>query len=478
VPPGWEEFGYPQRRSDGTVMYFEIVGNLPGRQDAGRVWGDCYTSFMLDTCKFEQSIVDRRIFFRLGHGPTTRSGRRPILMVVGIHVDDNLIVSKDATASAEFNALWEAKFDSAPDSQLTQNDYLGIRLTRPSAGLMELQAPGLLQKLDAMIGAVFESRPPGTPAARPRGDVPINPDIFHQVAIGVSDANPVLGPETQTPARRVLGLAGFIVSQCRPDGYFAFVVLSQYIAHRFTKHVWRGILKLGCYLVETASIKLTYRAVTLRPATEDGDPDGTLPWAGFTDSSSQNGDRGGSYGGGCLAAETGPDESPSGIFMWLCMVPRRMTDSTMGAELTMAWAILKAIVSHRILSLELGILPAGPTRLHIDAQAVLDGADMEQVSRASRYLATRLAGYRDSVNAGVLLPCKTPGVDNVSDLFTKALIGKTFYRLRDLALGLRSLEDSDSDHGNKSYPTDTAVATATGPSANPSRAEGALEPVA
>ena len=36
----------------------------------------------------------------------------------------------------------------------------------------------------------------------------------------------------------------------------------------------------------------------------------------------------------------------------------------------------------------------------------------------------------------------------------------------------------DSDHGIKSYPTDTAVAPATGPSANPSRAEGALEPVA
>ncbi len=137
-------------------------------------------------------------------------------------------------------------------------------------------------------------------------------------------------------------------------------------------------------------------------------------------------------------------------------------------------------------------MPEGPTRLHIDAQAVLDGADMEQVSRASRYLATRLAGYRDSVNVGVLLPCKTPGADNVSDLFTKALIGRTFCRLRDLALGLRSLKDSDSDlapgprtpgildsdHGIESYPTTTAGAPATGPSANPSCAEGALEPVA
>ena len=131
------------------------------------------------------------------------------------------------------------------------------------------------------------------------------------------------------------------------------MVPSQYIAHRFTKHVWRGILKLGCYLVETAAVKLTYRTVTLRPAAKDGDPDGALPWAGFTDSSSQNGDRGGSYGGGCLAAETGPDEDPSGISIWMCMAPRRMTDSTMGAELTMAWAIPKAIVSHRILSLEL-----------------------------------------------------------------------------------------------------------------------------
>ena len=36
----------------------------------------------------------------------------------------------------------------------------------------------------------------------------------------------------------------------------------------------------------------------------------------------------------------------------------------------------------------------------------------------------------------------------------------------------------DSDHGIESYPTTTAGAPATGPSANPSRGEGALEPVA
>ena len=59
VAPGLKEFGYP-RWVDGVEYVVKIVGNVPGRQDAGVVWGDAYTTFLKE-CGFTQSVVDRRL---------------------------------------------------------------------------------------------------------------------------------------------------------------------------------------------------------------------------------------------------------------------------------------------------------------------------------------------------------------------------------------------------------------------------------
>ena len=45
-----------------------------------------------------------------------------------------------------------------------------------------------------------------------------------------------------------------------PTGaYFAYVVLSQYLAFGLTRTVWRALLRWATYLVETPEVKLTYR---------------------------------------------------------------------------------------------------------------------------------------------------------------------------------------------------------------------------
>ena len=52
VPPGFGQFGdYPEKDEQGRQNNFEVVGNLPGRQDAGRIWGGCFDEFLLTTLK-------------------------------------------------------------------------------------------------------------------------------------------------------------------------------------------------------------------------------------------------------------------------------------------------------------------------------------------------------------------------------------------------------------------------------------------
>jgi len=46
IPPGFDEFGDPPRNTFGGEMLFFVQGNLPGRRDAGQIWGNAYALFL------------------------------------------------------------------------------------------------------------------------------------------------------------------------------------------------------------------------------------------------------------------------------------------------------------------------------------------------------------------------------------------------------------------------------------------------
>ena len=79
VPPGFEQFGYPEKGPDGSQNYFQVTGNLPGRKDASLIWQACNDEFLLQF-GFTQSIVDRRCFVLHRGGET---------IIVCIYVDDS-----------------------------------------------------------------------------------------------------------------------------------------------------------------------------------------------------------------------------------------------------------------------------------------------------------------------------------------------------------------------------------------------------
>lgn len=75
-----------------------------------------------------------------------------------------------------------------------------------------------------------------------------------------SDTNPVLNDDYHALARSAVGLAGFMCCNVRPDAYFAFVAITQRIAHNFTLQVWKAVLSWTHYLVQTRHQCLTYRS--------------------------------------------------------------------------------------------------------------------------------------------------------------------------------------------------------------------------
>ena len=62
VVPWWLKFfgDYPERDAQGRRSLLEIVGNMPGRRDAGRIWQTRLDGFLL-SYGMRQLITDRRV---------------------------------------------------------------------------------------------------------------------------------------------------------------------------------------------------------------------------------------------------------------------------------------------------------------------------------------------------------------------------------------------------------------------------------
>jgi hypothetical protein len=404
IPPGFEQFGYPPVDPvTGERMIFHITGNLPGIRDAGVIWDREYTGFLLSE-GFTQSVVDRRVFFKFSPDAPDK-GAKPLpgggsIIVVGVVVDDSWFTSTNSKLLKDFMGRWSSRFKSSVDANPSlKSDFAGIHFetTVDNAGrkTTTLSCDKSIDNLEKRM----ESYPPHANSVT---STPMAADGLGLLYAEPSDDNPLLGPEKVSEARQLLGMCGWITGSVRADAHFTYVALSQRIGHHLTRNVWNALLRLCHYLVNTRDKVITYNP---SPATSS--------WRADVDSSLINAPGGGSFGGYTLYFPG------SGPFVWNCTVPRKLTDSSGGAELVMSTMAVKAILGWRILMRELRLGNGKPTELRMDATAALLGTAREKVAKNMRYLAVRYAMVRDAVNAGEIVLSKVSTSANRADALTK-----------------------------------------------------------
>ena len=104
VPPGWAElYDIPPN------SVIEVVGNMPGLREAGATWTREYHKFML-ALGMIQSVADRRIYFK-----TDESG----ILVAGVHVDDNFLVSDSPSLASQFDEAWTKEYGASKASSVS-----------------------------------------------------------------------------------------------------------------------------------------------------------------------------------------------------------------------------------------------------------------------------------------------------------------------------------------------------------------------
>ena len=235
VPTGWKEFGFPQYNEKGEQMVFRIVGNMPGVQNAGRVWSDKYTADLL-AWGFQQSVVDRRLFYQFDD-----EGKA---LIVGVFVDDNWILSQSPSLYAKFQENWSTVYEGAPDMSDTEGEFCGVGSVRIDDETVELHVDKAIDDLADKLSA----HP--LPALM-HCDVPMAIGGFHAIAEAPSDASPLMSDALLSEARYIMGLGGWIVFTLRAYNSFASTVLATQLGKNFTRKVWHAVLRWAHYLATT-----------------------------------------------------------------------------------------------------------------------------------------------------------------------------------------------------------------------------------
>jgi hypothetical protein len=382
---------------------YQVVRNVPGRQDAGRIWQARYDKFFAAE-HFTQSIVDRRLCYK--HLPNGK------IFVVGVYVDDNWTICDDDDAYDCFHAAWKLEFDESDNVAQAADDFCGVLTEDLPNGAVALSSRKLLLALQVAISSFACPSHVSTPMLHD------SPQRMREVGAPVRE-------DLISTARQIVGLGLFVVRGSRPDALFAGVCVSQHIVVNLTDYVWDCVLRWAYYLVRT----MHYRLILRPPVLVDGLP----TFMANSDSSCINCE---SSGGGVVASGVAgvPDGvssasmggysiffPDSGVVVAECFSPRKLADSSAGSELIMASWAGKAIIAYRMLHREIFGGSLGPTALELDATAVMDSAVMERVTRKQRFNAARLAMLRQWAEDRTLYLKKTGTDDMRSDIFSKAV---------------------------------------------------------
>jgi hypothetical protein len=406
VVPKWlHHYGpYPATDAHGRRNVLKIVGNMPGRRDAGRIWQVRLDAFLV-SYGMRQLVTDLRVW--VYESPLGR-------LIVHDHVDDSRLTYTTIRARDHFYLHWAGEFGEPLISHGLNEDFTGLRHRFTESGGVEISCQGVITSLASLI-APYPMRA-GTPH-----DTPISTTMLRRLL--AQDPGIGLRVDLVPIAQKLVGTIGFVVNNARPEAHFAFSVASRFARPTaLTDLSFSAIVRLAHYLVSSRDLVLTITP----PA------DGHNLFLGYTDASHGNAGNGASYAGAVVMSAGG------GAISWKCIASSSGDDAPGSMELRMVVVAYKYILGLRTLlkDMHCGLQQTAPTPLFTDSRSVEVGAICERVNKGSRWMATRYAMIRWAILCLTIVLLGIASEDNPADILTKALPAALFFQHRAVLLGL------------------------------------------
>jgi len=392
----------------------------PGCQKANPQLADCVAKIKTSSCedrraanswfhKIRESLISPEIGFKV-------SQFDPCLFIRGdclicLYVDDAILMARDDAALTKVLAqITKAGFAFSRDADFSS--YLGVLVEHGDDGSMKLSQPGLTRQLLELMG-MSDCNPARTPASGPLFKYPDAPE--HNNSFNY---------------RSALGVLMYLGNNTRPECSYAINACAQYSVAPKHAHA-EAVRRIVRYLKGTIDQGLVLAANSEQRALDcyvDADYAGNwnLP-------EGEDPDTVRSRCGYIISIGNFPVLWKSKRIQEICL-------STMESEYVSLSMAMRSLVYLRGLMFEIdGIfdLGVGKQISHIstvweDNQAalVLATTDPPRMTPRSKSLAVKYHWFRSKLSADTILVQSVPSVDNLADIFTKALPYETFVKLR------------------------------------------------
>jgi hypothetical protein len=348
---------------------------------------------------FSALIGDPKIFIR-------RTGEE--FVIVGTHVDDNLIAATSTALRDEFLAQIGAIYTIT--SEIDPDRFLGVNISRNrSERYLEISQPlyitSLLERHNIPL---VSDNYPKTPMLSLDNDI-----------TAITEPSPLLDTSAITQYQSRIGGLLYLAIMTRPDILYAVTHLSRYNKSPTLLH-WTATDRILHYLAGTVDLTMRYnKSSTL-----------SLSLTAYADASYNVHPDSKSHTGFlvCIGDTSAP-------LIYGCKKQSITADSSTVAELIAAHSVTKELQWSLNMLTELGFsLPITPT-LFQDNMSTIKIFNQKGNSGKTKHLSLRYNIVRELCANGTLKIVYCPTGEMIADILTKALGPTAFLHLRPMLMG-------------------------------------------
>jgi len=379
-PPGYDV------DKDGDAVVWLITKSLYGMKQAGRNWYFHLKEWLVKNQGFEPGTADPCCFYK-----KTANG----LIILGVYVDDLVIVHTDKTARDAFIADMKKEFAFTDQGPLTE--VLGMQVEQTKDHVTISHEKYINNLVDTFMKGEANRKEHKTPASL---DLP-------RLVNEAVDSTEVPSPELVKEYRSLVGSLLYTATTVRPDISYAVGMLSRAL-NKPTDRLLDEAKRVLQYLAQTAKLGIRYvRGSSVR-------------LYGMTDS------------------DWTTRRSTSGFAFFLAgaviayLSKKQPTIALSSTEAEIMAASVGAIeaVYLRMLLADLGQIIDSPTTIFMDNSGAIDLAHDYIANERTKHIERRHFKVRELVEDAAIRVKYIASHANVADIFTKPLDNKQFKVLR------------------------------------------------
>ena len=383
----------------------KLLRALYGTKQASYLWQQTLAKYLV-SIGFTRLATDPCVFQRKQNGVT---------MIVGVYVDDLIILHNSRKVFDEFLAKFMRRFESKYLGALEW--FLGVHVRRYADGKISMDQ-------SKYIADLVEKFFPNAESTTIRRNIPYPPDLCR--TLGLATDTLEIERMKELPYLEIVGSLLYLTTMTRPDLAYIVGLLCRFMSGP-SMQCFEAAQSVLLYAAKTKHLAITYNKKFVVPSalwSERANIEDKSGLHAFCDSSWNSPKS--TYG---FAVFMG-----GGPICYCSRLSKVITDSVAYAEYSAVSVCTKDLSFIRNLCNEIGHVLQGPIVLGVDNNASISIADNVGVSKLTKHFDLAVHRIRDEVE---MLRCKlkhVPTKDQTADIFTKALDPTTFVYHRDRLL--------------------------------------------